>query len=150
MDPALRELLDRQQIASLQTRYATALDDRDWERLRSCFAPDAIADYGPGIPPFEGYDAIEKLCRSTLEPLDASHHFIANHEIELLSGDEARARCYVRAQHVRNGCDGGNLFEIGGYYRDELKRGERGWRIHRRQLVMTWRDGNPKVLSPSA
>ena len=31
MDPALRELLDRQEIVAIQTRYGTALDDRDWQ-----------------------------------------------------------------------------------------------------------------------
>jgi len=146
MDPTLREILDRQEIVSLLTRYGTALDDRDWERLRSCFAPDAVADYGTGSP-FEGYPAIEALCRGMLEPLDASHHMIGNHEIEL-AGDAATSRCYVRAQHLRKGCPGGILLEVGGYYRDQLRRAAEGWQIQHRQLVVTWRDGNAAVLTP--
>ena len=147
MDPKLRELLDKQAITELLNRYGSALDDHDWERLRSCFTPDAVADYDPNAPNFEGYEAIEGLCRSMLGPLDASQHLIGNHEIEV-DGDTARSRCYIRAQHVLSSCEGGQFLEVAGYYRDELARGPDGWRIHRRQMVVTWREGNPRVLQP--
>lgn len=149
MDPTLRDLIDRQEITALLNRYGTSLDDRDWDRLRTCFTPDATADYDPNAPDFEGYSAIEKLCRSMLQPLDASQHLIGSHEIEI-DGDAATSRCYIRAQHIKRNCNGGHLFEIGGYYRDELTRCKDGWRIHKRQMVVTWQDGNPRVLQPEA
>lgn len=147
MDPVLRELLDHREITALLNRYGTALDDRDWERLRTVFTEDAVGDYNPDAPNFEGRAAIEGLCRGALEPLDASQHLIGNHEIEI-DGDAARSRCYVRAQHVRRGCEGGHLFEVAGYYRDELTRTAEGWRIHKRSMVVTWQDGNPRVIGP--
>jgi hypothetical protein len=123
------------------------LDDRDWGRLRTCFTADAIGDYDPSAPKFEGYDAIENLCRTALGPLDASQHLLGNYEIEI-EGDVARSRCYLRAQHVKRGCEGGHLFEVAGYYRDEWVRREDGWRISRRQIVVTWQSGNPRVIAP--
>ena len=45
MDPELRTLVDRQQLVDVSTRYATALDTRDWALLQSCFVPDAVGDY---------------------------------------------------------------------------------------------------------
>ena len=147
MERVLREMLDRHEIIALLDRYASSLDDRDWDRLRTCFTADAIGDYGANAPKFEGYDAIENLCRTTLGPLDASQHLLGNYEIEI-EGDVARSRCYLRAQHVKRGCEGGHLFEVAGYYRDVLVRREDGWRISRRQIVVTWRSGNPRVVAP--
>jgi hypothetical protein len=125
MDPALREWIDRQEISAVLVRYGASLDDRDWVRLRSRFTPDGTGDYDPGAPNLEGYEAIEKLCRSMLEPLDASQHLISNPEIEL-DGDAAKSRCYVRAQHVKRNCEGGHRFEVGRSYFDELIRCDDG------------------------
>jgi len=53
-------------------RYATALDTRDWGLLSTCFAEDAVAEYGEREP-CQGYPAIEEVCRVTLTPLDRDH-----------------------------------------------------------------------------
>lgn len=137
-------LRDRLEIAELLARYANALDERDWKRLASCFTEDAVGDYGT-IGRLDGYAAIEKLCRTTLEPLDASQHLIGSIEIEL-SGDTARSRCALQAQHTSRGCEGGDHFTIGGSYLDELVRAHAGWRIRKRELRISWRDGNPRVV----
>ena len=139
------ELRDRLEITELLGRYANALDERDWRRLASCFTDDAVGDYG-GIGHFEGFAAIETLCRNTLEPLDASQHLVGSIEIEL-SGDGARARCAFQAQHTKRGCEGGDNYVLGGSYRDELVRTLDGWRIRRRELRVSWSEGNPRVLA---
>jgi 3-phenylpropionate/cinnamic acid dioxygenase small subunit len=148
-DDALRDLLDHQQITAVLNRYASSIDDRDWARLRTCFTTDAVGDYVPGAPPYEGIEAIETLCRTMLGPLDASQHLLGNYEIDL-HGETAKSRCYVRAQHVKEGCEGGRLLEVAGYYRDDLVRSPDGWRIQRRQMTVTWREGNPRVLQPES
>lgn len=145
MERALQLLLDRTEITDLLNRYATALDDRDWKRLATCFTPDAVALYGPVLGRHEGFDAIEKLCRGALEPLDSSHHMITNVEVEI-EGDKARTRCYLHAQHTKAGTEGGDNFVIGGAYLDELLRTADGWRIRQRELRMIWQEGNPRVL----
>lgn len=145
MARTLESLLDRMEIIELLHRYATAIDDRDWARLATCFTDDAVALYGPVLGRREGIAAIEQTCRTSLEPLDASQHLIGTHEIEL-DGDRARARCYVHAQHTKAGTPGGDNFVIGATYFDELVRTRDGWRIRQRELRILWQEGNPQVL----
>jgi 3-phenylpropionate/cinnamic acid dioxygenase small subunit len=145
MNRTLEHLCDRMEITDLLNRYATSLDDRDWKRLATCFTPDAVGLYGPVLGRQEGFAAIEKLCRTALEPLDSSQHIVTNHEIEI-DGDTARARCYLHAQHTKAGAEGGDNFVIGGSYVDELVRTVHGWRIRQRELRILWQDGNPRLL----
>ena len=145
MGRTLESLLDRMEIIELLHRYATAIDDRDWARLATCFTADAVALYGPVLGRQEGIAAIEKTCRAALEPLDASQHIVGTHEIEL-DGDRARARCYVHAQHTRAGTPGGDNFVIGATYLDAVVRTPDGWRIRERELRILWQEGNPRVL----
>jgi 3-phenylpropionate/cinnamic acid dioxygenase small subunit len=141
----LESLLDRMEIVELLHRYALAIDDRDWARLATCFTEDAVASYGPMLGRQDGIAAIEKTCRTALEPLDASQHIIGTHEVEI-DGNRARARCYVHAQHTRAGTAGGDNFVIGASYVDELVRTPDGWRIRERELHILWQEGNPRVL----
>lgn len=142
-DP-ITTLRDRLEIQDLLVRYGTALDDRDWARLSTCFLPDAVADYG-GLGERRGFAEIESICRRALEPLDASQHFISNFEIEV-QGDVAHSRCYLLAQHVRREAPGGPHYLLAGVYRDELVRTPEGWRIRRRELQTIWTEGNAAVL----
>ena len=144
MTDALRALRDRLEIAEILARYASAIDERDWDRLATCFTADAVGDYA-GAPPREGYAAIEALCRRTLAPLDASQHLVGSIEIEL-QGDQARSRCAVQAQHTRRGLAEGENYLVGGTYQDAWVRTDEGWRIRRRRLQVLWQEGNPGVL----
>ena len=145
MDPALAELVDRDAIQRVLVRYATSLDDRDWDGLAECFTEDAVADYGVGS--FEGVPAIVGLCRQMLEPLEISQHLLGSFEINV-DGDTAHSRCYFHAQHSRPGLPDGQFLIVAGTYEDQLARSASGWRIRHRKLIATWRDGNPKVLEP--
>jgi ketosteroid isomerase-like protein len=144
VDPTVQVLLDERDITRLCHRYATALDTGDWPLLRTCFLPDAVAVY-EGIGEQPGYDAIEALCRSYLAPLTQTQHLIGNVEV-VVDGDTATAHCYLQAQHVRTGAEGGDLFVIAGRYSDELVRTPDGWRIARRALASWWTAGNPAVV----
>jgi 3-phenylpropionate/cinnamic acid dioxygenase small subunit len=146
MTDPLRELRDQREIEALLARYASALDARDWERLSSCFTTEAVAEYGGPLGRCVGANAVVEACRRTLEPLDASHHLIGSIEIEVET-DTAHSHCAFQAQHVRKGCEGGSNFLLGGHYRDELVRTSEGWRIRHRELLVSWRDGNPRVLA---
>jgi 3-phenylpropionate/cinnamic acid dioxygenase small subunit len=145
MQRTLEHLCDRMEIIDLLHRYAISLDSRDWQRLATCFTVDAVALYGPVLGRQDGFAAIEKLCRTALEPLDSSQHLIGSHALEI-DGDRARARCYLHAQHTKAGTAGGDNFTIGGTYVDELVRTDAGWRIRQRELIILWQEGNPRVL----
>jgi 3-phenylpropionate/cinnamic acid dioxygenase small subunit len=143
---ALQALADRAEIVDVGVRYARALDQRDWDLLRSCFVPDATFDYD-GIDPFHGIDALIAVCRGALDALDASQHLLGNHAVEV-DGDEARSECYLQAQHIRSGTPGGDAYIVAGTYRDRLRRGPDGWKITDRRLAVSWTDGNRAVLEP--
>jgi len=130
-------------IADVLYAYGYALDNRDWDRLRSCFVPDVVGHYGGD--PLQGYEAIEEVCRNTLEPLSVSQHLIGN-VTATVSGDAATATCYLHAQHVRPGADGGDQFIFAGRYLDKLVRTPDGWRIAERTLEAMWTSGNPGVI----
>jgi len=144
VDATVQLLLDERDIIKVCHRYATALDTKDWQLLRSCFLPDAVAAY-EGIGECPGYDAIEALCQSALGPLTRTQHLVGNVDV-VVAGDTATAQCYLQAQHVREGVEGGDLFVIAGRYSDELARTHDGWRIARRTLATWWTDGNPAVV----
>ena len=126
------------------TNYALALDSRDWNRLRACFTDDAVADYGG--PPNEGYEAIERACRSALEPLAASQHLLGNHLVAV-DGDRASSTCYFQAQHVMDDLPGGSHYIVAGRYDDVFVLTGSGWRIAHRILTVMWTSGNPAVLT---
>lgn len=144
MEPTLQALVDEAAIREVCTRYATALDDRNWELLSTCFTKDAVTVY-EGIGECTGYDAIEELCRNSLIPLSRTQHLLGNFASEV-DGDKATAQCYLQAQHVREGTEGGDKFILAGRYTDRLVRSEDGWRISWRRLETWWTDGNPAVI----
>jgi 3-phenylpropionate/cinnamic acid dioxygenase small subunit len=141
---ALRPLLDRQEIVELCCRYATALDAKDWVGLRSCFTADPVFVHPGGR--LAGADAIVARSREALGPLDVTHHLIGTVVVEV-DGDQARARCYFQAQHVRRQAPGGDTYVIAGRYADRLVRLDEGWRIAERQQTYLWRDGNRAVVT---
>jgi ketosteroid isomerase-like protein len=144
VDAATAGLRDAAEITAVQVRYALALDARDWASLRTCFLPDGVAVYAD-LGTFEGYDAIEALCRSALEPLTRTQHLLGNHA-STVDGDRATAQCYFQAQHVKAGTAGGENFVIAGRYEDVLQRTPDGWRISHRTLETWWTEGNAAVV----
>jgi 3-phenylpropionate/cinnamic acid dioxygenase small subunit len=145
VDPAIQQLLDERAIIDVCVRYATAIDDRDWERLRSCFLPDAVGVYHADRP-LTGYPAIEEAVRTAVTPLSRTQHLVTNFTV-VLDGDRATSRCYLHAQHVRAGLPGGETFVIAGRYSDRLVRTDDGWRIRERRLDRWWTAGNPAVTA---
>ena len=143
----LQRLTDHSAIRDLALRYCAAVDRRDWNVLAEVFVPDATVGVA-GSDPMTGTGEIVARYRRGLSRLDATHHMVTNHEITV-DGDSARHSCLVHARHVRRDAPGGPHFVIGGRYEDQLARTPQGWRIKQRDLVITWTEGNPRVLRPA-
>jgi ketosteroid isomerase-like protein len=141
----LQELSDRRDIDDVLYRYAVALDSRDWDLLRSCFTEDAVADFLELGGVNEGVEAIVALVHGALSGLDSSHHLIGT-PLASVDGDTATAVCYLQAQHVFQGADGGDHYLVGGRYEDRFVRTPAGWRIKHRTLYFSWAEGNPGVF----
>lgn len=136
------DLADRMAIIAVTHDYCWALDSKRWDDLDDVFTPDATADLGR---PLDGREAIKSRIRAALEHLDDSQHLVATHQVRV-DGDEATCRCYLQAQHVRSGVEGGATFMYAGRYEDRFVRTSGGWRIRHRDIVQMWTDGNPAVV----
>lgn len=135
--------MDRADIVQLTIDYCWALDTGRWDDLRHVFTADAVTDLGQGGQ--DGIDAIIERVSTALGPLDDSQHMVTNHQITV-TGDQAEGRCYVQAQHIRRGAEGGELYTVGGRYEDRYRRTADGWRITERKIVSMWTDGNRQIL----
>lgn len=143
----LLSVQDRLDIADLLSRYCIALDSHHWALLEQVFTTDATAEYGPRAGNPHGLPAITEVVRASLEPLDASQHFLGTSLIEADEAGGASGRTYLIAQHVKIGTPGGDHYIIAGTYVDRFVRTQDSWRISQRRLVHTWTQGNPAVLS---
>ncbi len=144
-DAELRSASDRLAIIEVLTRYATALDARDWRLLDDFFAPDAVAHLGG--KPLRGVEAVRALIRSLLDGCGTTQHLLSNFRIEL-AGDRATSVCSVRAFHAGSGAASDLSYELFGEYRDELARRPEGWRVVSRRIAVRHETGTREVLGP--
>lgn len=137
----LAELLARQRIAQLLTRYCRGIDRCDLETLSSVFWPDATCDYGAGAQ-----NALD-WARATIGGLKAmlrTQHSISNMLIDI-DGERARAETYCHAYHELESPTGRTEMVVGGRYLDHLEFRNGEWRIARRDYVMDWNRNVPST-----
>lgn len=127
--------LDRLAVAEVITRYGSSLDESNWERLSTCFAPDVTSVLAGGDP-IHGYEDLEAAVRFALGAYERTQHHIAGQEIEI-DGDTAVLRANLIATHVHDG----QTFVVGGVYRERLVRTPDGWRISYHELDALWMEG---------
>jgi ketosteroid isomerase-like protein len=142
----LQEFVDRAAIVDTAVAYATALDSRDWAKLRALFTDDACWEYTSSGERLFGPDAIVARISTSLQRFDATHHLNGNH-VASVHGDQAQHTCYYQAQHVRLGLPDGEKFLAAGRYDDRLRRSPDGWRFTQRTITSVWCEGNPAVIT---
>ncbi|AMO61477.1 bile acid 7-alpha dehydratase [Mycolicibacterium phlei] len=121
---------DRDDIIDVLVRYATGIDSRDWDLLRSCFTDDATFDYGP-IGLWSNPDSLTRYMKGAHS--GPSMHRLTNFAITV-DGDTATARTYVDATVMGPG--GVGAVENFGWYDDRLVRTPDGWRIAFRRTTL--------------
>ena len=136
---------DEHEVAKLASQYCWALDTGEYDALRRVFTTDAYAVLGE--TECHGIDAIIERVSSALGHLDGSQHLVGSH-IVAVDGDTATHRCYLQAQHILRGTEGGELWMVAGMYQDRAVRTPDGWRIDHRVLSRIWTSGNPMVAAP--
>src|SRR6516165_9873756 len=123
----VQALSDRTEILELLARFARALDAKDWDLMHSLFTEDAVGDFGLGQP-FEGIGNILHACRSIMENLDHTQHFLGNDEIEL-DGDRAFGRHKVIGTALLRAAVGAPTMCERGEYTVEYVRVDGAWCI---------------------
>jgi 3-phenylpropionate/cinnamic acid dioxygenase small subunit len=129
---SLQEMADRIEIDDLLTRYATAVDAKDWDLYASCFTADAFLDYTAAGGIKGQLPDVKEWLAQVMPNFPMTQHVVANRVIEI-RGDTATARsCFYNPMGIADGKGGMALFFDGGYYNDKLVRTKDGWRIAER------------------
>jgi hypothetical protein len=134
----------RQAILDVVSRYFIAIDHRDWEVLRTCFAADVTGIY-EGVQVAGGVDRLMDFFegRSTfgfpveIIDLQVSMHFIGTHAARI-EGERAFAETYCLAHLVDRPGDEPRLRTRGLRYVDELACIDGGWVIRHRRHILDW------------
>jgi ketosteroid isomerase-like protein len=133
-DPENARLLravDQIEIREVLTDYPSAIDARDWTRLRAVFTDDAAVRFGDGTPWMRGGDQVVDHIRAETKHLLWQHHHISVYGVELgVDGDPDRAAAQVYLlSHQMLADDPGHVLMMASRYRDDLRRVGGEWKI---------------------
>lgn len=141
---------DRIEIDDLLTRYATAVDTRDWDLYQTVFTADAVVDYTSSGGIRGGLAEVTKWLTESLAMFSMSQHLVTNRDIRV-TGDTATSHSYLYNAMGQTKRDGTlALMFVGGYYRDKLRRTADGWRITERIQDTAWFSSSPGAPGPPA
>ena len=136
----IQRISDELEISALLTRYARAVDTKDWDLYRSVFTDDAVIDYSAnGIPAGSRDDIAEFLARGFTR-IPMSMHYITNIESQI-DGETAQVRAMFYNPMQLPGMT--ELSYCGGYYYHELVRIDDGWRSRNLREDNVWFVNSP-------
>lgn len=144
--------VDRNAIVEVCNSLGWLTDRREWNELRSLFAPSVYLDYtslwggeARAIHPGE----LVAGWRRTLGGLAATQHLIAGHLVEI-DGEEAVCLCNFLAVHAAEFTNEKSIWTVGGQYRLEFRHLEGEWRISTLTMTALWETGNRSIVSSAA
>jgi hypothetical protein len=161
LPPELQEVVDRQKIYDVLTRYCRALDRCDVELMKSVYWEDGFDDHGVFAGNAQAF--AEFIIREIQEWFEVTMHAIMNVHMEL-DGNTAWTESYLFAYHrvkgdrrkiedvfgatylkqfVGAGEPAPQDFFYGGRYVDRLEKRAGLWRIAKRTVVMDWNRNEP-------
>lgn len=147
-EKTLQTMVDRLEIEDVLTRYAWAIDSREFDGLDEVFTPDAFVDYTSAGGIKGKYPEVKAWLASVLPHFPAYQHLVTNKDIRI-DGDTATSRSGFY-NPMGQQAEGGRMtfFFVGGEYHDKLVRTGDGWRIEERVEKTVWTDGNVPAAPP--
>jgi hypothetical protein len=149
---ATTETEDRLAILELIGNLALLLDARDWDSLEGLFADtvqyDRTSLFG-GEPETLSPAQLVEGYRQALGGLDALHHLITGHVINL-AGDSATCSANMQGTHVLANTSGGPIWTVGGRHDYKLTRTADGWKIAGLTFTIQWATGNMHIIALAA
>jgi ketosteroid isomerase-like protein len=128
LSAAVRELVDRREIADLIHAYCLHFDANEPDEVAALFTADATVDYGPEAETIVGAHAIARTIALGLErTFAATSHHVSNIQLEFDGPDRVRGVTYLYAWHRY--VDGSPDGELWGRYHHRFERTDAGWRI---------------------
>jgi hypothetical protein len=151
-DPIATETEDRLAILELIGNLALLLDARDWSSLERLFADtvhyDRTSLFGREPETLSSAELVEGY-RQALGGLDALHHLITGHVINL-HGDSATCSANMHGTHVLANASGGPVWTVGGRHDYRLQRTADGWKIAGLTFTIQWATGNMHIITLAA
>jgi 3-phenylpropionate/cinnamic acid dioxygenase small subunit len=141
VDP--RQLADRQEITDLLTRYAKAVDRKDWVLYRSVFTPAASIDYTSAGGISGDVETQATWLEEALAQFPRTQHMIANVDIVFADADTATVEAMFHNPMVLSDS---SSFVTGGWYHHDVVRTDDGWRSRRLVEESAYFSGMPKNL----
>jgi len=136
----LQRISDELEITALLTRYAHAVDTKDWALYRSVFTDDAHIDYSSTGAIAGGREQVADWLAQGFATIPMSMHYITNIESQI-DDDTAQVRAMFYNPMQLPGMTG--LSYCGGYYYHELIRTRDGWRSRSLREDNVWFINSP-------
>ena len=135
-----RELHDKFEIQEWMTRYAFAVNDSDWETIRSMFVPDATFELENAGVMNGSRDEVIAVLEKTMGMLAWTQGFAMNVDVRV-DGDTATVKTQMLRGMQLPGVDGPSF--AGSYYHHEMVRTDEGWRGKRFREEPIWMVNRP-------
>ena len=149
MTMSLDEISDRLEIQDLLATYSHAIDSRDWDALDEVFTEDAVIDYTEMGGSRGNLEETKAFLREAMQLFAGFQHLVATTKLTL-AGDTATARTICYNPMVLDKGDGDtHVFICGLWYRDQLVRTPKGWRIKDRYEEKGYFHNAPEGMVPS-
>ena len=142
----MQTLIDRAEITDLLTRYAQAVDRKDWDLFRSVFTPDARIDYTQVGGIAGSLDEVVGFLEQVMPMFESMQHLVSNIDIAI-DGDEAKVVAMV---YNPLKLPDSPMWATGGWYHHELVRTPEGWRSRSLVEEASWFDGVPEPEKPAS
>ena len=136
----IENIVDRIEIEDFFSRYARAVDTRDWDLYRTLFTEDAHIDYSSSGGSVGNLDETVSFLSKALDMFEMSQHLITN--IELLHREENEAHVLALFNNPMR-LKGGNVWFVGGRYKHEMIKSTSGWRSKKLIEETLWFDRSP-------
>jgi 3-phenylpropionate/cinnamic acid dioxygenase small subunit len=134
---------ERLAIDDLLTRYATAVDGRDWDLLDTVFLPDAHLDYRSAGGVEGRYPVVREWLSEVLPIFEVMQHDVMNRVVRV-HADGVRATSNFLNVNVLEIEGAPWVFTVGGRYHDRLVGQGGEWRIAQRiEETMWWEHPMP-------
>jgi SnoaL-like domain len=129
-ETALRELLDREAIRDVYTRYARGLDRGDAQLIGSAYHSDATEDHHGEV--YSGETIGDILASHVMKSMSRTNTHINNITIEL-NGDKAGCEAYYMGLHMLK--NGDKRLMSAGRSLDRLEKRDGVWRFVYRNIL---------------
>lgn len=145
MEDALQGLVDREEIRETILRWSRSVDRFDWDALDTVWTQDLRSDFRALGLPACGAAELKGRLRESEKFFSMYQHVLSNLTFHEVTHDTARTSVMVSSTNRTNG---GDMFQVNGWYHDELRRTEQGWRISKRDFELLFNTSDTAGTTP--